>query len=74
MLTFLFTQSDVNGQSRQEVRIPLLSLVPQPLLQVKEADFDFDIQIVDAVKEEREGENAAGRPSGRTRKPASSDS
>lgn len=54
MLTFLFTQSDVNGQSRQKVSIPLLSLVPLPLLQVKEADFDFDIQIVDAVKEERE--------------------
>lgn len=54
MLTFYFTQNDVNGPARQKVSIPLLSLVPLPLLQVKEADFDFDIQIIDAVKEETE--------------------
>lgn len=54
MLTFYFMQSDINGTARQKVSIPLLSLVPLPLLQVKEADFDFDIQIIDAVKEETE--------------------
>lgn len=54
MLTFQFTRNDVNGQSRQKVSIPLISLVPLPLLQVKEAGFDYDIQIVDAVKEESE--------------------
>lgn len=54
MLTFSFTRQDVNGPARQQVSIPLLSLVPLPLLQVKEADFDFDIQIIDAVKDEIE--------------------
>lgn len=54
MLTFCFTQSDTNGPSRKKVSIPLISLVPLPLLQVREADFDFDIQIVDAVTEETE--------------------
>lgn len=36
----------------QRVSIPLLTLVPLPLLQVKEADFDFDIQIIDAVSQD----------------------
>lgn len=54
MLTFNFMQSSHKGQTRQKVSIPLLSLVPLPLLQVKEADFDFEIQIIDAVKDEAE--------------------
>ena len=54
MLTFSFMQSSHKGQTRQKVSIPLLSLVPLPLLQVKEADFDFEIQIIDAVKDEAE--------------------
>ena len=52
MLTFSFTRHEAGGSSRQQVNIPLLSLVPLPLLQVKEADFDFDIQIIDAVTDE----------------------
>lgn len=32
----------------QRISIPLLSLVPLPLLQVHQADFDFDIQVLDA--------------------------
>ncbi|MCD8045036.1 MAG: DUF2589 domain-containing protein [Tannerellaceae bacterium] len=52
LFTFTFSSPDVPGKL-QQVSIPLLTLVPLPLLQVKEADFDFSIQIVDNVKEER---------------------
>lgn len=48
MLEFTYTIQE-NGPKKQRVRIPLLTLVPLPLLQVKEADFDFDIQIIDAL-------------------------
>lgn len=48
-LDFTYRSQDVNGAHLQRISIPLLTLVPLPLLQVKEADFDFDIQIVDAV-------------------------
>ncbi|NDV64482.1 DUF2589 domain-containing protein [Bacteroides sp. 224] len=54
MLTFSYMNHDVNGSRLQKVSIPLLTLVPLPLLQVKEADFDFDIKIIDAINEERE--------------------
>lgn len=46
---FTYKTQDVNGTHTQRISIPLLTLVPLPLLQVKEADFDFDIQIIDAV-------------------------
>ena len=49
MLEFAYNCSDVEGNHLQRVKIPLLTLVPLPLLQVKEADFDFDIQVVDAL-------------------------
>ena len=49
MLEFNYQSHDVDGTHQQQVKIPLLTLVPLPLLQVKEADFDFDIQIVDAL-------------------------
>ena len=48
-LEFNYRTSDSFGIHNQKVSIPLLTLVPLPLLQVKEADFDFDIQIIDAV-------------------------
>lgn len=54
MLTFNLSRKDISGSGIQKINIPLLSLVPLPLLQVKEADFDFEIQILDAVKEEFE--------------------
>lgn len=53
-LDFTFTSQDVNGKHSQRISIPLLTLVPLPLLQVKEADFDFDIQIIDAVSADRD--------------------
>lgn len=49
MLEFNYQSHDVDGTHQQQVKIPLLTLVPLPLLQVKEADFDFDIKIVDAL-------------------------
>lgn len=53
-LDFTYATHDVGGARMQRVSIPLLTLVPLPLLQVKEADFDFDIQIVDAVSSDRD--------------------
>lgn len=49
MLRFSYTSSDAAGSRRRQVAIPLLSLVPLPLLHVQEAEFDFDIDIMDAV-------------------------
>lgn len=54
MLTFSYNNSDVDGNRKQQVSIPMLTLVPLPLLQVKEAEFDFDIKILDAVMEKQE--------------------
>lgn len=53
-LDFTYGSHDVGGARMQRVSIPLLTLVPLPLLQVKEADFDFDIQIVDAVSSDKD--------------------
>ncbi len=54
MLTFTYNEQDVNGSRRQTVRIPILTLVPLPLLQIQEADFDFDIKILDALSQTTE--------------------
>ena len=53
-LDFTYQTQDVGGPHTQRISIPLLTLVPLPLLQVKEADFDFDIQIVDALSADRD--------------------
>lgn len=53
-LTFSYTENDVNGKHKRTVNIPLLTLVPLPLLHVQEADFDFDITILDALTESGE--------------------
>lgn len=52
-LEFNYRTSDSFSVHNQKVSIPLLTLVPLPLLQVKEADFDFDIQIIDAVSADK---------------------
>ena len=51
MLTFSFIEHDINGSQKKSVSIPLMTLVPLPLLQVQEADFDFDVKIIDALSE-----------------------
>ena len=53
-LDFTYQTQDVGGPHIQRISIPLLTLVPLPLLQVKEADFDFDIQIVDALSADKD--------------------
>ena len=53
-LDFTYQTQDVGGPHTQRISIPLLTLVPLPLLQVKEADFDFDIQIVDALSADKD--------------------
>lgn len=50
MLEFTYGAS---GDTVHTIKIPLLTLVPLPLLQIHEADFDFDIQIIDAIQEDR---------------------
>ncbi|WP_373174293.1 DUF2589 domain-containing protein [Prevotella merdae] len=52
-LDFTYKSSDVSGKRTQRISLPILTLVPLPLLQVKEADFDFDIQIIDAVSQDK---------------------
>ena len=54
MLTFNYFDTDANGRREQTVSIPLFTIVPLPLLQIQEADFDFDIKIVDSVTETTE--------------------
>ena len=54
MLTFSYSEQDVNGSRKQTVHIPILTLVPLPLLQIQEADFDFDIKILDALSHTQE--------------------
>lgn len=48
-ISFNFTDSDASGGTEKKISVPLISLVTLPLLQVKKADFDFDINIIDAV-------------------------
>jgi len=50
-LTFSYNEQDGDSMQRRTVNIPLLTLIPLPLLQVQEADFDFDIKILDALYE-----------------------
>ena len=49
LISFNFTDSDASGGAEKKVGVPLVSLVTLPLLQIKQADFDFDINIIDAV-------------------------
>lgn len=54
MLRFSYNSNDASGSRKRQVAVPMLSLVPLPLLHVQEADFDFDIHIMDAVSTRRE--------------------
>lgn len=49
MLEFTYSVQEGRVTQQKKASIPLMTLVPLPLLQVKEADFDFDIQIIDAL-------------------------
>lgn len=53
MLTFEYRGGDASsGGKKQRVSIPIMTLVPLPLLQIKEADFDFDINVIDALSQD----------------------
>ncbi len=52
--TFQYMQADGRGKTLKSVQIPVISLIPIPLLQIKEATFDFEIKILDAVSETKE--------------------
>ena len=52
--TFQYEQNDTQGKMLKAVQIPVISLIPIPLLQIKEATFDFDIKILDTVTESSE--------------------
>lgn len=54
--TFQYHQNDKDGRTLKSVQIPVISLIPIPLLQIKEATFDFDIKILDSITETREEE------------------
>lgn len=54
MLTFNYFDNDANGRREQTVSIPIFTIVPLPLLQIQEADFDFDIKIMDSITEATE--------------------
>ena len=54
-LEFKYKSQDAGGTHYQSIKIPILTLVPLPLLQVKEANFDFNIQIIDAIRTDSKG-------------------
>jgi hypothetical protein len=54
--TFQYYQNDKGGKTLKAVQIPVISLIPIPLLQIKEATFDFDIKILDSLTEASEQE------------------
>lgn len=52
-VSFRFDQTDADGRVRPRiVRLPTLSLIPLPLLKVKEADFRFAVRVLAGVSEE----------------------
>ena len=48
MVTFSYKKPDVNGDLKEYVlEIPLLSMVPIPSIEVKEAELEFNIKVTD---------------------------
>ena len=48
-LVFNYREQIDSSMEERQIRIPLITMVPLPLLHVEEADFDFDIKILDAL-------------------------
>lgn len=72
MVTFFHEKRGPNGQVRQiKIEVPLLSLVPIPALQIKDAEIDFSVLILDELKvtEKSELESAPQRPGDRALAP-----
>jgi hypothetical protein len=51
---FQYEQTEKGNKVLKSVQIPVISLIPIPLLQIREATFDFDIKILDSVTERNE--------------------
>jgi hypothetical protein len=50
-VTFRYSKTSVGGTiSQLEVEIPVLSIVPIPTLQIREAEIDFSVEITSIVK------------------------
>lgn len=54
--SFQYYQNEHGLKVLKSVEIPVVSLIPIPLLQIKEATFDFEIKILDAVTQYEEQE------------------
>ena len=63
MVTFWYTQANpkTGGNDYFRVEVPLLSLIPLPLLQIQQADFDFNIRLFSEIeyKSEPAGQKGA---------------
>lgn len=53
-MVFKYQDQSEDGMHERQLRIPLVTMVPLPLLHVEEADFDFDIKILDALTRQAE--------------------
>lgn len=51
MVTFLYRQIDPNDRQEKlfRVEVPLISLIPLPLLQIQEAEFQFNLRIFSEI-------------------------
>ncbi len=50
-VTFVYDKQDVNGNIiSDEITLPLLSLVPIPLLQIKDASLEFNLRLTEITK------------------------
>ena len=65
-ITFRYQHSDPSGKKiTREVKIPLLSLVPLPLLQIARGEFDIVVRVED-VKPLRLDSSVISRPPGKS--------
>jgi Protein of unknown function (DUF2589) len=68
MISFEFERKSESTQGATEtaiMRVPLLSLIPIPLLQVKNATIEFGLNITDFVSSQASSGNAQGKIAGK---------
>lgn len=62
MVTFTYEIADENGQAaRQEMAVPLLLMITLPLLSVREATFEFGIEIAGTLETDQDGDGVDDR-------------
>lgn len=62
MISFNYKIYNNIDNSEHKVKIPLITLIPLPLLQIKEAEFNFDIKIHDVLHSETSKLNQINTP------------